>query len=143
MTAASFSFCNVSVMPVRSEPAHRAEQVTQLLFGEKAEILETNAKDWARICIAYDGYTGWCKQSQLTVMTRKDFRKPVKYVSANHAGRLIFDNGAIMLPLGGELTGLKNGRIAVAGQESFFKGKKVNLANNELSAASVLSIADM
>lgn len=31
----SHAFCNVAAMPMRSEPSHRAEQVNQVLFGER------------------------------------------------------------------------------------------------------------
>ena len=66
--ASLFSFCNVPMMPVRSEPNHRAEQTTQLLFGEKAEILEVNSRDWAHIRCAWDGYEGWCQKLQLQIL---------------------------------------------------------------------------
>ncbi len=57
----AYAYCNVPVMPVRKEPSHRAEQTTQLIFGEKAEILEVNNMEWARIRVWWDDYDGWVK----------------------------------------------------------------------------------
>ncbi len=118
----SYAFCNVSVLPVRSEPSHRAEQVTQLLFGEKAEILETNAKEWVRIRNSWDGYIGWCRLSQLTSIHRKDFLKPARALAADSKGYLLFEQGQLWLPAGAELMKLKFTLHQEAGK---FKGRKL------------------
>lgn len=47
-----------AVGPVFAEPTLRAEQVSQLVLGETAAVLEQTA-DWRRIRIDIDGYTGW------------------------------------------------------------------------------------
>ena len=127
-------------MPVRSEPLHRAEQTTQMLFGEKAEILEVNNRDWARIRIAYDCYEGWCKHSQLKEITRRDYNKSTKHVSANHAGRLIFENGEMPVPYGSELVGMKGGEIRIGFDTGTFKGKKMAAGSLELNAHNLMSI---
>lgn len=49
---------DLSIIPVRREPSEKAEMVTQILFGEKYEILETIEK-WAFVKMLFDGYTGW------------------------------------------------------------------------------------
>ncbi len=129
-----FSFCNVSVMPVRSEPNHRAEQTTQLLYGEKAQILEVNNREWARIRCEWDGYEGWCKHSQLTEITRRDYIKTTKYLSATHNGKIIFDRDEMSIPLGSELVGMRGGMLKAANTEGQFKGKKINVTETVLMA---------
>jgi hypothetical protein len=62
-----FLVCVVPVCPVRAEPFHKSEQVSQLLFGEACEVLET-VHDFTRIRSVYDYYEGWCQSSQLTVI---------------------------------------------------------------------------
>ncbi|MES2702588.1 MAG: C40 family peptidase [Bacteroidota bacterium] len=116
-------------MPVRSEGNHKSEQVTQLLFGERVEILEANQKEWARIRIEWDGYEGWCKVGQLAEVQMKEYRKPVKYYAANHAGRLAMQNGTMWLPLGSE-PAAKGGKNQEAAK---FKGKKLKVKNLELT----------
>jgi hypothetical protein len=46
------------VTPVKREPNLRAEQVTQLVLGETARVLESQG-DWRRIRIDLDRYEGW------------------------------------------------------------------------------------
>lgn len=133
----AYSFCNVSVMPVRSEPSHKAEQVNQLLFGERAEVLEVNDKDWARIRGEWDDYEGWCKISQLTFITFKEYRKSVRNLCTKHTNRLIFDDSEMILPLGSELLGLKHSKILLANKDGKFKGKKINFKKAELDCDSL------
>ena len=59
--------CRLSVVPVRKEPAHGSELVTQLLFGDHYTVLSTTPdKNWIHIKIFYDEYEGWIdiKQSK-------------------------------------------------------------------------------
>ena len=121
----AYAYCNVPVMPVRSEASHRAEQVNQLLFGEKVEIQEVNNKEWARIASAWDDYEGWCKLSQLKVVQKKEYRKETKYLSANHAGKLVMPEGETLLPLGSELVSMKGGNLVPVNEPGKFKGKKL------------------
>ncbi len=124
-------------MPVRSEPNHRAEQTTQLLYGEKAEILEVNNREWAKIRCAWDGYEGWCKHSQLREITRREYNKPTKYYSSNHLGKIIFEHNEMALPLGSELQGIRGGNLSTGNNEGQFKGKKANFADQQLSAEQI------
>jgi gamma-D-glutamyl-L-lysine dipeptidyl-peptidase len=60
-----FGVCRLSVVPVRSEASDRAEQVTQLLFGDHYELLEwSKDRKWIRIRIHYDQYEGWIDSKQ-------------------------------------------------------------------------------
>jgi len=137
----AYAFCNVPVMPVRSEPAHAAEQTTQLLFGEKVEVLEVNNKEWAKIIMAWDGYEGWCKKSQLTTIQKKDYRKEVKYLAATHSDKLIMETGEMWLPMGSELMGLKSGKIKPVNETGKFKGKKLKIHKATLSCETLKDAA--
>lgn len=110
-------------MPMRSEPAHRAEQVNQVLFGERAEIIEINENDWARIRCELDGYEGWCKAAQLTFISRKEYRKELRFLAEGHQNKLVFDESDMWLPMGCDLWGLKSGKI----NGGKYKGKKLSL----------------
>ncbi|MBS1771681.1 MAG: C40 family peptidase [Bacteroidetes bacterium] len=120
-----YAYCNVSLMPVRSEPSHRAEQVNEMLYGEKAEILEVNEKDWAKIRCEWDGYEGWCRLGQLATVTRREYQKAPKGYVANNNSKLVFDNSEQWLPLGSELYGMKGGKAVIYGNTGKFKGKKL------------------
>jgi hypothetical protein len=55
----------LSVIPMRKEPSHRSEMVSQLLFGEYAEMLEED-EHFVRVKCLYDDYEGWVQANQLT-----------------------------------------------------------------------------
>lgn len=121
-----YAYCNVSVLPVRAEPYHTSEQTTQLLFGEKVELIEINKRQWAKIRCAWDDYIGWCKVSQITIITKKDYRKETKYVSGNQTGKLLFSDNELPLPMGSELFGLRTGNVCAGYESGKFKGVKLN-----------------
>lgn len=54
----------VAVCPLRREASHRSEMVSQLLFGEGAEVIEVG-KDFTKIKCLYDAYEAWAQTSQL------------------------------------------------------------------------------
>lgn len=129
----SYAVCNSSLMPVRATPAHSSEMVNQLLFGERVEILEIDDKEWAHIYCGWDGYEGWCKMSQLSIITRQEYRKPTKNFAYTDNNVLLFDDSSQWIPMGSELYGMKAGRIAIAGQEAKYKGKRLNTKKIELN----------
>ncbi len=137
----AYAWCNVPVMPVRSEPSHKAEQTNQLLFGEKMEISEVNNKDWAHIHNSWDGYEGWCKISQLATINKKEYKKEVKYLAASHTDKLIFPTGQMSLPMGCELRGFKGGKMEVMNGKGKFKGKKLKVEDLSLTQDAVKNAA--
>lgn len=58
-----YGICPLSVVPVRAEASDASEMVTQLLYGDHFEIIETQSK-WIKIRIAFDGYEGWLDKKQ-------------------------------------------------------------------------------
>ena len=50
--------CRIPVVPMRIEPNHRSEQVSQMLFGETAEVID-RIQDWYKIVMDYDSCGGW------------------------------------------------------------------------------------
>jgi hypothetical protein len=55
--------CHLTVIPMRAEPSHRAEMVSQLLFGETYAVLEA-ADEWVRVRCHHDDYVGWIQRKQ-------------------------------------------------------------------------------
>ena len=58
-----YAICCVPVSPLRAEPSHKSEMVTQHLFGEKSVVVETTNDNWVKVRLKYDGYEGWCQLS--------------------------------------------------------------------------------
>ena len=61
----NFSVCCVPVSPLRKEPSHTSEMVSQLLFGETCVSLEKTRDHWIRVRCLYDGYEGWCQEGHV------------------------------------------------------------------------------
>ena len=61
------------VTPVREEPAHAAEQATQLLFGEVCEVLNRHSS-WTKIRSTMDGQVGWVVSKMLTPVSEEAIR---------------------------------------------------------------------
>ncbi len=133
----SYAFCNASLMPVRAEPSHKAEMVNQLLYGEKAEVLEINEKDWARIRCDRDDYIGWCKVGQLTIIHKKDYRKAPRYIADKHHNKLVFEHDDQWIPMGADLFGMK----LLQKKDSKYKGKKLALKDLELTPKHIVEAA--
>jgi len=60
----AFVVCRVPVAPLRAEPAHKSEMISQLLLAEAGQVLE-ETKDFVKLQCIHDGYEGWCQRSQL------------------------------------------------------------------------------
>jgi hypothetical protein len=54
-----------ALAPVLAEPQVRAEQVTQLVLGETAVLLERSG-EWRRVCTHADDYDGWVHSGYLS-----------------------------------------------------------------------------
>jgi cell wall-associated NlpC family hydrolase len=140
--ALPYASCNVSIAPLRREPSHRSEQTSQLLFGERAEILRVNGDtDWVQVRCAWDGYEGWCKAGQIQSISPRDFRKDARLLSITGTGILQLDSAPLQVPLGSELTGLKKGLVPVGEKSGKFKGKKLDLRKLGRSPEALLTAA--
>ena len=69
-----YSFCQVSVSPMRAEAKDSAEIVSQLLFGEVVIISET-LTPWCKIKTLSDNYEGFVDHKHLFYLSEKEVRK--------------------------------------------------------------------
>lgn len=67
-----FAYCNLAIVPLRSEPSDKSEMVSQVLYGEHFSILEETEK-WSKIQLAFDQYVGWIDNKQFQKITQEDF----------------------------------------------------------------------
>ncbi|HEV7329558.1 MAG TPA: C40 family peptidase [Flavisolibacter sp.] len=73
------AICLLSVVPMRKEPSHRSEIVSQILFGEYVSMGEEK-DDFVWVQCLYDGYEGWVQATQLTPV--KEVLNTSKYVGS-------------------------------------------------------------
>ena len=122
-----FGICNLAIVPVRSESSDRSEIVSQLLFGEHFEVLESN-RQWSKIRMFYDGYSGWIDTKQFREISQSDYDKLsmseiilngdlIEYVTAA-------DNLLMPIPLGACLSFMGDSKINI---EKFqFDGTRIS-----------------
>ena len=67
------AICHISVAPLRNSPSNKSEQVSQLLFGEIVEIIDTKGKAWQKVRCTWDNCIGWVLSNQLKPITDKEF----------------------------------------------------------------------
>lgn len=77
-----YGVTNLSVISMRAEPSHRAELVSQLLFGDAYSIIEENA-EWLKVRTCDCGYEGWIDRrlhNPLHELDVEDYLHAEKYV---------------------------------------------------------------
>ena len=63
-----------SILPIRAESSERSEMVTQLLFGEICEVLDSK-NTFVKIKNAQDGYVGWADAKMLERLSNEEYCK--------------------------------------------------------------------
>ncbi len=90
---------HASLAPVLAQPSVRAEQVTQLVLGETAMVLERTG-DWCRISTYADRYEGWVHSGYLVEMddaAADDWRRSA--VGWSEGATVRIDGSQLALPL--------------------------------------------
>lgn len=106
LTKMEFAVCSVPVAPIRAEAAQGAEMTSQLLFGERCQVLGKEKEGWAHVRCRHDGYEGHMQLNQLTEI-------PAEAYQWNDFGLMpewstpIGLNGHLMhVPFGSEMTAI-------------------------------------
>ncbi|WP_303315452.1 C40 family peptidase [Flavivirga abyssicola] len=121
-----YGICNLSIVPLREEPADTSELVSQVIYGEIFKILEQR-KNWSKIRLAFDSYEGWIDNKQhleITEEAYKDLNKETPRLSADLV-EFIEDSNSQLYPivLGASLNGLSN--LNHKHEGNYIEGKKV------------------
>jgi hypothetical protein len=99
-----YGVCRLSIIPVRSEPAHQAEQTTQLLFGDHFEVVEMPVESkWLKIRTYLDQYEGWIPQNQFYEISAEFFdyinRAELK-ITLDITSSILFNKSPVVILLG-------------------------------------------
>lgn len=90
------AICLLPVIPVRKEPSHRSEMVSQLLFGEYV-LMGEEKDDFVFVKCDYDGYEGWVQAKQLTPIEKNGFLQTDVY-TANFATPVTKNDSLLHVP---------------------------------------------
>lgn len=95
--------CTNVYIPLRAAPSHRAEMVSQVIFGERFRITDT-VSHWFRIETLFDDYRGWI--DAIHGGFGKWDSSEEGYIAACDIRCAREDGSVIYLPAGSELFGL-------------------------------------
>ncbi len=115
-----------SILPIRLEPTHKSEMVSQILFGELFRIQQKHL-NWLRIQLSYDNYEGWIELKQVTIFDESEF---IRLFNAETPSSLDLvqllsnDSRKTILPivLGSSLPGLVDQHFRIKDQFFSFEG---------------------
>lgn len=130
---AQFGYCDLAVIPVRTQPSDRSEMSTQLLFGDLVEILEMSGS-WLSVVNYFDAYKGWVDVKQIRQIDEDEYKRLISlplYVNVNPGPDSISSGEqAIKLPAGSSFYGLQNQSLKLGGTEFHFDGNASLFAFN-------------
>jgi len=94
--------CNVSIAPMRAESSDKSEIVSQLLYGESADILEVK-DNWTKIKTHYDNYEAWMDTKQISPVS-DEFLSSRKFNLVKEPFQsTMTDSGKVLLSMGSEV----------------------------------------
>jgi len=135
-----YIICQVSVAPLRAEDSDRSEMVSQLIFGEKAIILESR-KNWIKITSDYDSYTGWVDSKQFLEVTEKEYHSIQNEFYASETFNLAVESDTpITLPFASHLPNLKDGKFTIGSKTFDYLSdfRKGDMTKSELTQMALL-----
>lgn len=130
-----YGLIHLAIVPLREEPAHRSQQLSQLLFGEGFKVLEIKY-DWLKIQTENDDYVGWMQAIQGVLLDETDYEQlKQKPIQLTHEPvtviRIIDQNSFLYLPAGSRLPGIDQDKFTL-GTRSFELLNKIQPKENNL-----------
>jgi hypothetical protein len=118
-----YAVCQVSVAPLRADQSDRSEMVSQILFGEKVEILDKK-NNWIKIRADYDQYEGWADIKQFLVISDVEFQTiNLNHYASEGFNLAVDEDMPLTLPMGSILPNLENGKIKFGTKELDYLGE--------------------
>ena len=121
-----YGISKLSIIPGRAEPSDKAENITQILFGEHFEILEEQEK-WKKIRMPDDNYVCWICYKQYEEISKEAF----DFLCDNFWPRTLDLLGIVKdldtqdyhnLPLGSQIPFFDDGNFHINEASFIFKG---------------------
>lgn len=135
--------CPFSVIPVRSSPQERGEQLTQLLFGDLLELLDRNGKSWVRVRLVADNTVGWVQANQVLEITPSEFQLYKQHYAycLDLLHPVMAENAYIPISMGARLPNFDGMQFQLAGKAYTFSGLAVFPSDLRPTSSLVIKIA--
>ncbi len=135
----------VAVVPLRAEPAHQSEMVSQLLFGETAQILEggqlLQTGTFTKVKCLHDGYEGWCQSAQLSLIPDELVMRKSNAIMPDYSNKMRLNDAEMQLPFGCSLAIFQNQELNLSGLSFKYEGEVFNPGQIAFDSNSVMRIA--
>ena len=122
-----YGICNLSIVPLRIEPSHKSELISQILYGEHFKILEQR-KTWSKIRLAFDTFEGWIDNEQYIEILKDDYKvlqNELPKLSSDIVEFVLDENKELYtIPLGSSLNGLELLNHTHDGNTVYYKNPK-------------------
>ena len=138
-----FAICHNSVVPVRNSTSNRSEQISQLLYGEMVEILETKGTIWTKIRCTWDNCIGWVISRQVKPITANEHELfELKYAYCLDLFQpLMSDNESMPICIGSRLPDFDGMKFNFDGKAYHYSGQAVFPENLHPQTDKILKIA--
>ena len=94
--------CNVSIAPLRAESSDKSEIVSQLLYGESADIIEVK-DNWTKIITHYDNYEAWMDTKQILPVSDEFVTSRKRNLVKEPFQSTMTESGKVLLSMGSEV----------------------------------------
>ena len=95
----------VPVMPLRAEPAHRSEMISQALLGECVTITVQGLDGWVKVKCQYDDYEGWATINHLEIISETLYNAPYTHYAGSWVNTVLINDKPMRVPFGCLLKG--------------------------------------
>lgn len=123
-----YAINSLSVIPVRKEASDRAEIVSQILFGERVEILD-KYQSWRLVRCLHDDYTGWADKKQLQEISQEEsawLDSRPETLTMDMVQLVIWNNHQVLpVLLGSSLPSYKDRKFNFGGRNFAFDGQTI------------------
>ncbi|UQB70357.1 C40 family peptidase [Epilithonimonas zeae] len=94
--------CNVSIAPLRADSSDKSEIVSQLLYGESADIIEVK-DNWTKIITHYDNYEAWMDTKQISPVSDELITSRKRNLVKEPFQSTMTESGKVLLSMGSEV----------------------------------------
>jgi cell wall-associated NlpC family hydrolase len=67
-----FGIATTAIIPLREEPRHQSEMISQVLFGETMKVVDLQ-DEWTKVKLDYDGSEGWIDNGMYHNLNANDY----------------------------------------------------------------------
>ncbi len=131
-----YAVCCVPVSPIKKEPFHNAEMISQQLFGEQCTVLEM-IPGWIKIRCKYDNYEGWSQSGHLVEIDEDQFANTNKKLASGWINEVSYNGEKMFVPFGSSLATFKKDDAVWNSNLINYKGKKYNPPGGKINKKNI------